>query len=108
MKHKDRVCISDFIRFIGQIHHQQKLVRDSLEKGNHVNAIADCDYLEVLLCDWARDLSVVSTQYWQGVENCAKEIVANDLAPTMYDGLSVRETRAMCEKMCTTISRHFN
>ena len=107
MKHKDRVCISDFVRLIGQVHHQYKLVRDSIERCEQSHAIADCDYLEVILCDWARDLGVISTQHWHGVENCAREIIANDLAPTLYDGLSVNESRAMYEKICITISRHF-
>lgn len=107
MKHPDRICIQDFIRFIGAVHNQQKLIRDSLDRKDVPAAQADAEYLEVVLCDWARDVSMLSRAHWQTVENCAAEIVANDLDVEIYEKLTVNASRSMRDKITKTIGRFF-
>ena len=107
MKHQDRVSVQEFIRFASAIAHQNKLIQDAVTKGNCVDASVETDYLEVIVCDWLRDLCSVSSKQFQTHENCAKEIVANDLAPDCYDGLTITASIKMHERIKQTLSRFY-
>lgn len=94
---------SDFVQFAGSIFRQQAEALEALANGDLIAAKNALEYMSVILDDECAGMAKDTHNKRERAENCAREIVANDVPGSAVSVMTHADTRQLFESASNTV-----